>query len=215
MDTVHIFLTWQDVEEACIKIHKEMEKDGYVPESIVALLRGGVVPARIFSDYFNILLDFFALDVKLYDGINNRREKPDIKEFYGDVKGKEALVVDDIWDSGKTMDAVLVYLDEKNEKATLIKTATLCWKETAKGKPDYCAMTVKENEWIVFPWERQEFFRETGIKRMRIKPHMVLELRKKLGSGLGVTVDALKRYNGNMSLAEEYLNENNKEEQSA
>jgi len=126
MDTKYIHLSWMDVEEACIKIYEEMKRDGYTPQSIVALLRGGVVPARIFSDYFDILLDFFALDVKLYDGINDRRDQPDIKEFYGDVRGKETLIVDDIWDSGKTMNAVLNYLGEEK-----VKTATLCWKKTA------------------------------------------------------------------------------------
>jgi hypothetical protein len=48
----------------------------YKPDCIIGLLRGGVVPARIFADYYNIVLDFFALDVKLYNGIDERREKP-------------------------------------------------------------------------------------------------------------------------------------------
>jgi len=138
-------------------MYGKMLADDYAPEAIISLLRGGVVPARIFSDYFNILLDFFALDVKLYDGVNKRREQPDIKSFNGDVKGKETLIIDDIWDSGKTMNAVLDYLNEEK-----IKTATLCWKKTAKVKPDYYAIDVEDDEWIIFPWEIREFSRETG-----------------------------------------------------
>jgi hypoxanthine phosphoribosyltransferase len=131
-----------------------MVDDGYVPDAIVALLRGGVVPGRIFSDFFDILLDFFALDVKLYDGIGKRKKAPVIKAFYGDIKNKKVLVVDDIWDSGKTMEAVLY-----NMRGEDITTATLFWKETAKCKPNYYADTVKENEWIIFPWEFCEFER--------------------------------------------------------
>ena len=49
----YVHLSWLDVEDACLKIFRQMSEDDYQPESIVALLRGGVIPARIFSDYFN------------------------------------------------------------------------------------------------------------------------------------------------------------------
>jgi uncharacterized protein len=148
------FVSWNDLEGYCDKIYSNMTKNNYKPDCIIGLLRGGIVPARIFSDHFNILLDFFALDVKLYTGINQKMEKAKIKFFDGDVKGK-VLIVDDIYDSGKTMEAVLEYLKGKD-----ITTATVFWKETAKTKPDYYAEVAKENEWIVFPFELAEFNRE-------------------------------------------------------
>jgi hypoxanthine phosphoribosyltransferase len=131
-----------------------MLKDNYKPDCIIALLRGGIVPARIFSDHFNILIDFFALDVKLYTGVNERMENAKIKAFNVDTKGKH-LIIDDIHDSGKTMEAVLEHLKGKE-----VTTATIFWKESAKNKPDYYAEVAKENEWIVFPWEMAEFNRE-------------------------------------------------------
>lgn len=149
------FVSWNDVENYCDKIYSKMVLDNYRPDCIVGILRGGIVPARIFSDHFNILLDFFALDVKLYDGINQRMEKAKIRAFDGDVSGKKILLVDDLADSGKTMEAVLEYL--KDEKIT---TATLFWKETAIRKPDYYAEIAKKDEWIVFPFEIAEFNRE-------------------------------------------------------
>lgn len=149
------FVSWNDLERYCDQIYSQMVCNNYRPDCIIGLLRGGIVPARIFSDHFNILLDFFALDVKLYDGINQIREKAKIKAFDGDVRGRKILICDDILDSGKTMDAVLDYL--KGEK---IVTATVFWKETAKTKPDYYAEIAKKDEWIVFPFEMAEFNRE-------------------------------------------------------
>jgi hypoxanthine phosphoribosyltransferase len=151
---------WEDVEKSCLSIYSQMCCCNYKPEAIIALLRGGVVPGRIFSDYFNILLDFFALDVNLYDGIGVRRDKPDIKPFDGDVQGKKILIIDDIWDSGKTMNAVLDYLNEED-----VTTATLYWKETSEGKPDYYAETVREDVWLVFPWEKYEFWKLMSEKK--------------------------------------------------
>lgn len=149
------FLSWQDVNNACLSIYSRMTQDNYKPQSLVGLLRGGVVPARIFSDCFDILLDFSALDVKLYTGINERMDEAVVGPFMGDVKGKSILIIDDIWDSGKTMEAVLDHLQEED-----VKTATMVWKETAKRQPDYFDIVARNGEWIVFPWETYEFQRQ-------------------------------------------------------
>ena len=159
-DHEYVRLTWQDIQISCFHIFSQMNADGYKPQSIIGLLRGGVVPARIFSDFFDILLDFYALDVKLYTNIGVADSNPRIRPFYGDVKGKSILIVDDIWDSGKTMNAVLDYLKEET-----VKTATVCWKETAEKKPDYYSRVVRKNEWMVYPWETYEFERQLNQGR--------------------------------------------------
>ena len=151
------YLSWEDVEQDCLSIYANMRKDNYKPEVILGLLRGGVVPARIFMDFYDVSLDFCTLDVKMYDGIAIRRNSPVIKDFLGDkINGKRVLIADDIWDSGKTMNAVLEYLKPKNVSVT---TATLYWKATAKDKPNYYAQIVGENEWVIFPFEKYEFWR--------------------------------------------------------
>jgi len=151
------YLSWNDVEKYCGFIHSKMLSNQYQPNAIIGLLRGGVIPARIFSDYFNILLDFFALDVKLYNGVNKTRDKPVIGPFsLNSIKGRKILLLDDIYDSGRTMEAVLEYL-----KGEDITTATLLWKETAPKKPDYYAQIAEKNTWIIFPWEKHEFETET------------------------------------------------------
>lgn len=150
-------LVWEDIDNYCLSMYNDMTTSGYRPDCIVGLLRGGIVPARIFSDYFNVLIDFFALDVKLYNGVGKTKAKPIIRELecLRVIRGKKILIVDDIWDSGRTMNAVLYYL-----KGEDIKTATIVWKETAKKKPDFHAFVAYEKEWIVFPWEKNEFKRE-------------------------------------------------------
>jgi len=151
-------LTWEDIDVACRCIYLKMKKDNYKPEAIVGLLRGGVIPARIFCDYFDVTLDFFAIDIKLYNGIGKRNEKPKIREFEEDlIRGKKILICDDILDSGKTMEAILEHL-----KGEDITTATLYCKETAKIKPNYYAEISGENTWIVYPWEEEEFKKETS-----------------------------------------------------
>jgi len=149
------FLSWQDIEDFSVDIYNKMIADKYCPQSIIGLLRGGVVPARIFSDLFGIKFEFYALDVKLYQTIGIRNPEPVLKPFQGDIHNKKILIIDDICDSGITMASVLKELDGED-----ITTATLFWKEATCEKPDYYSEIAKENEWIVFPWEKQEFKRE-------------------------------------------------------
>ena len=159
-DINYRYLSWYDVEDACFSIcHTEMYKDKYKPDCIIGLSRGGIIPARLFSDYFDVVEDVFSMDVKAYQGIKDVMEEAVIRPFHDDVKGKNILVVDDIWDSGMTMRAVLKYL--KGESVT---TATLFWNSKVKDKPNYYAEVAKEGEWVVFPWEKQETLRKT-LKR--------------------------------------------------
>jgi len=156
-DITYRYLSWGDIEKACLSIYANMCRDNYAPDVILGLLRGGVVPSRIFLDFYQITIDFCSIDVKLYDGINLKKPSPKIKSFLNDdIEGKKVLVVDDIWDSGKTMKAVLDYLKNHNTQVT---TATLYFKETEVGQPDYYANVVPKEEWLVFPWEKYEFWR--------------------------------------------------------
>ena len=178
LDKQFKFLSWSDIDQSCLSLYSQMRKANYVPDAIIGLLRGGVIPARMMADYFGIMLDFFALDVKLYTGIGTRKEEPVIRYDFkdSDLEGKNVLVIDDIFDSGKTMNAVLEHFKGHN-----VTTATLFWKETAKEKPDYYAEISKENEWVVYPWETMEFKREMqekiGTKAQNEKP--VIETHRK------------------------------------
>ncbi|MEM4131169.1 MAG: phosphoribosyltransferase, partial [Metallosphaera sp.] len=46
--------TWDDIEEQIFRIAKEMAKDNFLPDAIVAILTGGVIPAKLFADILNM-----------------------------------------------------------------------------------------------------------------------------------------------------------------
>ncbi len=67
------------------------------------------------------------------------------------VAYNKLLVVDDIYDKGKTISNILSYVGAREN----VITATLYVSEFCiKTKPDIFLRTKKRNEWIVFPWER-------------------------------------------------------------
>ena len=46
-------ITWNEIEKTTEKLAEKIHKDGFHPDVIIAILRGGVTPARILSDIFN------------------------------------------------------------------------------------------------------------------------------------------------------------------
>jgi len=63
------------------------------------------------------------------------------------VNGCSVLVVDDVADSGKTLDLVLKLVAER---VALARTAVLYDKPRSVIRPDYCWRST--DRWIVFPW---------------------------------------------------------------
>jgi hypoxanthine phosphoribosyltransferase len=158
----YIHFSWQDVENSCLSIYAAMKAKGYLPDVIVGLLWGGVVPTRIFVDLFGVKrLDAHVVYASLYNGIDSTNDKVEIIPYYckKDIEGKKVLIVDDIFESGRTMHAAL---RELLKEKCWITTATLVYKsETNSISPDYYDKVINSNDiWAVFPWENREFFRE-------------------------------------------------------
>lgn len=154
----HIYLNWDNIEKSCLSIYSRMCNDKYVPDMIVGLLWGGVVPTRLFVDFFGVSRsNVKVVYASLYKGIHEQNDSLTILPYYSkeDVANKKVLVIDDIWDTGKTMKSVLSDLIQMNCTVT---TATIVYR-TGYVKPNYFDITVRD-EWVVFPWERYEFWRE-------------------------------------------------------
>jgi hypoxanthine phosphoribosyltransferase len=145
-------LSWKDIEEASISVAEKISASGFTPQVIIGVLRGGWIPARILSDLLN-LSDVGAIEIKFYKGIEERSERPVITQpLVCDVKDKSVLIVDDVADTGKSLQVALGAVSLYGPKQ--IKSVSLYVKPWSVIIPDfYYAQTDK---WIVFPWEKRE-----------------------------------------------------------
>jgi len=148
------FLTlgWNEIEEASLTIAEKIVSSGFTPQVIVGVLRGGWIPARMLSDLLDVK-EVGALEIKFYRGIEERSERPVITQpLVCDIKDKNVLIVDDVADTGKSLQVALGAVSLYGPK--LIKTASLYTKPWSVIVPDfYYAQTDK---WIIFPWEMRE-----------------------------------------------------------
>ncbi|WP_373069610.1 phosphoribosyltransferase [Sulfurimonas sp.] len=122
----------------------------FKPDAIVAIARGGLTIAHCMAEGLDIR-EVHSLRTELYDDTQKRDSISVYNncEFFESVK--RVIVVDDISDSGDTLDAVMKELKSKNSNIEF-KSATLFYKKTSIYKPDFWVN--EANEWIEFFWEK-------------------------------------------------------------
>lgn len=120
----------------------------FEPDIILAVARGGLTLGHFMSMSLN-MRNLYTLNSVHYEGdikldTFNVYNIPDLSH------AKKVLIVDDIVDSGETMEYIFKILNEKFPYVEF-KLATLFYKSNALVKPDY---SINEaNEWIDFFWE--------------------------------------------------------------
>lgn len=151
-------VTWDDIHVMSLKIARRIIEDNYKPDAIVGVLRGGFIVARIVADVLDVE-DLGAVEVKFYKGIAEHAERPIITQpLTLDVRDKKVLIVDDVVDSGRTLEVVTEQV--RLHGASIVKSAALFTKPKSIIHPDfYITMTTN---WVIFPWELGEFLKEVG-----------------------------------------------------
>ncbi len=116
-------------------------------DAIVAISRGGLTIAHFLGEYYNIR-NVFTINAIGYEDQEKLNEVkifniPDLQEF------RNVLVVDEIVDSGETMQKVMQKLNGFDVK---LKSAVIFVKSDAIYQPDFFVKYT--NEWIDFFWTR-------------------------------------------------------------
>ena len=120
----------------------------FTSDAILGIARGGLTLSHFMSQVLN-QRNVFTLNTISYDG---RIQKDNVEVFNipSLEKFKKVLIVDDIIDSGKTIEKVMTLL--KNSHPNIeFKVASLFYKEDALVKPDFTIN--KADKWIDFFWE--------------------------------------------------------------
>jgi xanthine phosphoribosyltransferase len=119
--------------------------------AVVGITRGGLVPAMIVSRELDIrVVD--TISVKSYHSgggkADNRREAQMIKAPQADLMGDGSgiLIVDDLVDSGKTLELIRSLYPKAHFATVYAKP---------KGRPmvDTFITEVSQDTWIFFPWD--------------------------------------------------------------
>ncbi len=151
--------SWQYIETLTVKLFKLL-KNEFLPDIIAGISRGGLIPARIISDLYlieKLKPTLSVMQIGFYSGVGTTNKEPIVyQDLPGHIHGKKILLIDDVADSGISIDYALQYLNMKKPKE--VRVGTLYYKPWSKIKPHY--YVEETSSWIIFPHERYEFMAE-------------------------------------------------------
>jgi len=152
-----LILSWKDIENLTRKLAMKIKNSGFSPEVLIAIGRGGYIPARLLSDYLpnhNLV----SIRATYYKGIaKTQKEVKVISPSNLSLEGKRVLLVDDVSDTGESLNAVKEKVMEKGPKD--LRIATIHMKPHTKVLPDF--YVEKTESWIIYPWEKMETLRNS------------------------------------------------------
>jgi hypothetical protein len=170
-----IYYTWQDIENQTQEILRQLQRDAWMPDYVVGLTRGGLVPANLISQYLEVPME--TLKVQLRDGNESESNLWMAEDAFGyDIHDpmasgdgrKKILIVDDINDTGATLNWIKqdwpsgCFPNDERWKDEIwghnVRVAVLVDNEASESelKINYSAIDLNKAEedcWIVFPWE--------------------------------------------------------------
>ena len=149
-------VSWDEIVEWSLGLGKVIESSGWTPDMVVAVARGGYVPARLLCDYLGVT-DLVSLQSQHWVEAAKAAQKAIIRNAYSiEARGLKVLVVDDIVDTGETLALARDFI-RAEWKPEDVRTAALQWiSPIAKFKPDYYYIEVKDWTWFQYPWTRLE-----------------------------------------------------------
>ena len=181
----YLFLTPKRIFDLTYQLGEKIKKSGFVPDCLLGISRGGLWVVRTLADFFDIK-DVHVVRVIYYKDVKATQTKPvliqDVDKKH--LEGKKLLIVDDVSDTGGSLDFTVNLIREKGIDD--FKTAALHYKPWSIFKPDYYIEEI--NKWIIYPWEIGETIRLI-MNRDITQEEKMNELRR-----TGVPPEIIKKY---------------------
>lgn len=145
-------LTWEQFGSASRELAVQVARSGYRPDIILGIARGGLIPAGSLA-YALDIKNLFTVSVEFYTGVDARLEVPVMLPPFldaGDLDAASVLIVDDVADTGKTLELVHEFCAGHVAAA---RTAVLYEKPRSVIRGDY--VWRRTELWIDFPWSSE------------------------------------------------------------
>jgi hypoxanthine phosphoribosyltransferase len=143
-------VTWDELDRLVGVLAERLAGRSF--DVLLTITRGGMVPAGMLA-YRLRLRDILVAAVEYYDEAGQPGPHPTFLQFPADpqLRGRQVLIVDEVWDSGTTIHAVT---QRVRQAGGLPTTAVLHYKparSVVPGTPDVHA--VETDAWVVYPFK--------------------------------------------------------------
>lgn len=151
-----IFLTWEDVDQLIDKLIPQFKREF---NAMVMITRGGTIPGGMLAESMGMThILTAAVDFPAMAALASQKNKlmvwPEFIQFPSEdqLAGRTALIVDDVWGSGRTITAVK---NRVSAAGGFPETCVLHFNPYrslfGSSRPDYYADVT--DAYIIYPWE--------------------------------------------------------------
>ena len=148
-----VYLSWKDVDNLISKVVPALQKHNF--DVVLAITRGGIVPSAIIAERLAIQQVLVA-SVDFYEDEEHDLDWPVFMQFPSDsfLRGKDVLIVDDIWDRGKEVVSVTERVEQAGGRPMSV---VLHYKPHRSRFPEKTPTfyAQKTEDWIIYPWEAE------------------------------------------------------------
>jgi hypoxanthine phosphoribosyltransferase len=156
-----LWVSWEDYDHAIVELARMVHDSGWQFDQVLCLARGGLRPGDIFSRIFDVPLAILSTS-SYREEVGKVRGSLDIARHItmtrGSLTGK-VLLLDDLVDSGVTLEKVQVHLKEHFPAVTEVRSAVIWCKACSSLRPDYYVQYLTSNPWIHQPFEEYDSLR--------------------------------------------------------
>jgi hypoxanthine phosphoribosyltransferase len=150
-----LWVSWDQYHRLIERLALSVYESGWKFDQVLCLARGGVRPGDVFSRIFDVPLAILSTSSYREEG-GTKQSDLDIAKYMTMTKGPlsgRVLLVDDLADSGVTLQKVSAHLKENFKDVTEVKSAVIWVKGTSAYRPDYYLEDLPHNPWIHQPFE--------------------------------------------------------------
>jgi len=152
-------VTYDEMAKWTLDVARQIQDCKCKPTVIIGLTRGGWVPARILCDHLHVK-KLYAVKTEHWGVTASQDGKALLtQELNVKIENESVLVVDDITDSGESLELAMSHVRALKPKE--MKTATLLHITHSTIEPDFYSVKVPKEEWtwFIFPWNLHEDLR--------------------------------------------------------
>jgi hypoxanthine phosphoribosyltransferase len=164
-DGKHLYVSYDEYHNLIERLAVKINQSGWEFDNILCLARGGMRPGDLLSRIFDKPLAIMSTS-SYRAGAGTVQGHLDVARYITTPKGEIAgrvLLVDDLADTGHTLNAVIDTLKDNYQPITELRSAVIWTKGVSSFKPDYSVEFLESNPWIHQPFESYDNIRPAAL----------------------------------------------------
>ena len=156
-----LWVSWEDYHRLIERLALQVYESGWSFDAVLCLARGGVRPGDVFSRIFDVPLAILSTSSYRAEAGTVQGDLDIARHMTmtrGPLQGR-VLLVDDLADSGVTLQKVIGHLQSNFGDVAEVRSAVIWVKGCSAFRPDYFVDELPHNPWIHQPFESYDTLR--------------------------------------------------------